>query len=407
MTTKLYLDKRGIAPEEEAPVKIAINAFGSSVYIGTGVKVSATQWDAKAGKVIGHPLKARYNLELAGKKLDVDRALVELRNEGRLHGLTPSQVRTLVMERLDPSLCPQKPVLFMERFDAWTASKTKPGTRITYEVTARKIRAYDAKADTLRFEDITKRWLLGFDEFMAKTAPSANARNIHLRNIRTVFNDAIDEEVTTAYPFRKFRITPEPTRDRSLTRAELQTLFDYPCEPSQVEYRDMFKLVFLLCGINIGDLAAVREIINGRIDTVRSKTGQPISVAVLPEASRIIEAYRGSAYILNIGDRYADYRGYAHRVNDNLKKIGKKYNPHTKRWEGEPLFPDLSIYWARYSWATIAAELDVPERTIGAALGHSTRKSVTNIYTRNDMRKKVEEAQRLVAEYIFGASALV
>ena len=61
----------------------------------------------------------------------------------------------------------------------------------------------------------------------------------------------------------------------------------------------------------------------------------------------------------------------------------------------------FSYYWARYSWATMAAEVDIPERTIGSALAHSTRKSVTAIYTRNDLRKKITEAQTAVENYVF------
>jgi len=45
------------------------------------------------------------------------------------------------------------------------------------------------------------------------------------------------------------------------------------------------------------------------------------------------------------------------------------------------LFPDLSSYAARHSWATIAAELDIPKETIAKALGHSDN-SVTDIYIR-------------------------
>lgn len=77
-------------------------------------------------------------------------------------------------------------------------------------------------------------------------------------------------------------------------------------------------------------------------------------------------------------------------MNNRLKRIGQIYNPHTKAWEGSPIVPGLSVYWARYSWSTIAAELDIPERTIGVALGQSTRNSVTSI----------EEAQKKVRDFV-------
>ncbi|MBQ0054170.1 MAG: site-specific integrase [Bacteroidales bacterium] len=403
MPTRLYLDTRSVNAQGEAPVKVSINMAGRSVYISTGIKVLPAQWDRKSGKVTGNRLKERLNLDLAERKMAVDRILADLKSEGLLHGISLSDVRCMVLDRLDPEKARRKAEenLFMARFDAWTRSKKKKGTRITYEQTAKKIRAFDPNADSLAFESITNRWLHDFDEFMAKTAPNANSRSIHMRNIRTVINEAIKDEITNWYPFKRFRIAGEVTKNRSLSREELQRLFSFQCGEYQQEAQDMFRLIFLLAGINIGDLAAVKSLSSGYIDWHRAKTGQPISLSVLPEAALIIKKYAGKGYLLNISERYRDYRDYAHRINDKLKRIGQVYNPHTKKWEGEALLPDISIYWARYSWASIAAELDIPERTIDAALAHSTKKSVASIYIRTDMRRKIEEAQRKVADYIF------
>ena len=93
-------------------------------------------------------------------------------------------------------------------------------------------------------------------------------------------------------------------------------------------------------------------------------------------------------------------------MNKNLQEIGMTYNRHTKKWEGSPLFPDITYYWARFSWATIAAELDIPEKTIGAAMGHSTGKSVTSIYIRVNMRKKTDEANQKVINYVYGSDKI-
>lgn len=48
----------------------------------------------------------------------------------------------------------------------------------------------------------------------------------------------------------------------------------------------------------------------------------------------------------------------------------------------------LTTYWARHSWATIAASLDIPKETIAAALGHSNH-TVTDIYIEFDYRKGI------------------
>ena len=59
---------------------------------------------------------------------------------------------------------------------------------------------------------------------------------------------------------------------------------------------------------------------------------------------------------------------------------------------------ELTTYWARHTWATIASELDIPKDTIAAALGHGGN-SVTDIYIDFDL-KKVDEANRKVLDYV-------
>ena len=72
--------------------------------------------------------------------------------------------------------------------------------------------------------------------------------------------------------------------------------------------------------------------------------------------------------------------------------------------ERQPLFPDISSYWARHTWATIAAELDIPKETISAALGHEIGSEVTSIYINFD-RKKIDEANRRVIDYLNSVKA--
>lgn len=99
-----------------------------------------------------------------------------------------------------------------------------------------------------------RKWLSNFESWMAESGMKVNAYSIHLRNIRAVFNYAIDEEITTLYPFRKYKIKKEETRKRALSVEQLRLLRDYPCEEFEKKYRDIFMLIVYLVGINIGDL---------------------------------------------------------------------------------------------------------------------------------------------------------
>jgi integrase len=59
----------------------------------------------------------------------------------------------------------------------------------------------------------------------------------------------------------------------------------------------------------------------------------------------------------------------------------------------------VTTYWARHSWATIAASLDIPDDTIALALGHSGANATTSIYIERDLRK-VDAANRRVIDFV-------
>lgn len=247
---------------------------------------------------------------------------------------------------------------------------------------------------------MTISWMKDFDVFMMKGKLAVNSRGVYFRNLRALFNDAIDRDFISQnlYPFRRFKIPKEATAKRSLSIEELKILRDYKCEEYLDKYRDIFMLIFYLRGINIVDLANVTEITNGRIEYRRSKTGKLYSIEVLPEAIKIIDKYKGEIKLLSIFDSRVDYRTFAIRMNRELKKIGITTIGKKGAKTIISAFPSLSSYYARHTWATIAAGLDIPKETIAVALGHGGN-TVTDIYISFDT-KKVDEANRKVLDAI-------
>lgn len=289
---------------------------------------------------------------------------------------------------------------FVKHFKKFIDGKTNKGTKGVYKHTLDKIRAFDPDIDKKSFEDITMQWLTEFEASCAKTA-NKNARNIHLRNIRAVFNNAIDYEITTAYPFRRFKIRPEATRKRSMSVEELRKLFDYPVEEYAEIYRDCFKLIFMLIGINSADLWALESITReGRIEYKRAKTGRLYSIKVEPEAMEIIEKYKGEKGLLCIADRWSDSRNFRHQCNKALQRIGqveRKGRGGKKIIAAE--FEGLTTYWARHTWATIARSLGVSIDDIALALGHGDGHDLTRIYLDED-RQKIDDANRKVLDWV-------
>lgn len=336
------------------------------------------------------------NAALRNMLSQVVNEMLMLESQGKLKGMTDKAVK----EHLSFLLFGAKKMVkknFLFYLDEFVSKKDRPGTKTCYTTTRNKIVAFDKDCT---FDSMDKKWLERFERSMLESGMKINAYAIHLRNIRAVFNYAIDNEYTTAYPFRKFKIKKEATRKRSLTIEQLRTLRDYVCEPYQVRYRDMFMLMFYLIGINAADLflAKPSQLVNGRLEYKRAKTGKLYSILVHPEAMEIIDKYRGQDYLLNVMDEYKDYRNFLHRMGISLKEIGAVDRVGLGgRKVREPLFPDISSYWSRHTWATIAASLDIPKETISAALGHEIGSAVTSIYIDFDQRK-VDEANRKVID---------
>lgn len=405
-TTRLYLDTRAVRPGAEAPVKITLCLKGKTTTIPTGIKVRPEHWDASARSVIRHPQRMTLNSILAKRKSDFDMALIRLIEDGSArHARSVTELKDMVLDAMKPEEERRKADgIFYTRFCAFSESRKTEGSRFTYRQTMKRMEAFDPEIRERTFEDIDFRWLSRFEMFLERTSKSANGRAVYFRCIRAVFNDAIDDDITSAYPFRKFKIRKEPTAKRSLTVEQLRTLMNYPCEDWQVQYRDMFILMFFLIGINGVDLFNAKKtaIVNGRLEYVRAKTHKPYSIRVYPEAMEIIRKYSGSEYLVNVMERRRNYKDYLHRMSDALKEIG----PYTRRGLGgkkirQPLFPGISQYWCRHTWATIAAELDIPKETIAAGLGHDLGNTTTSIYINFNMRK-VDEANRKVIDYVLG-----
>ena len=303
-------------------VKIAICYRSKSAYIPTDIKVLQTNWDKTKGKVFGISNKVMLNNAIAKKKNEVD-ALVLKYNQDNKPFSSVYEIRDLILKELGLSKADAETTMptFASYFKHFAMQKTNSKTQSVYLFTLKRMSDYDSNINTRRFEDITKNWLVGFDNHLSITSISKNGRNVHLRNIRAVFNDAIENDITSFYPFKSFKIRPVATRKRSLTVDELRTLMNYPVETHLQRYVDVFMLSFFLIGINLFDLCHAKTICNGRLEYIRAKTGRLYSIKIEPEAQTIIDKYRGKEHLLSILENNRNYQDFLCRINKlNFRK---------------------------------------------------------------------------------------
>ncbi len=405
-----YLDVRCVADDRPAPLKLDFACKRQHAQLSVGVRLLASQWDAKTQKVHGTMSDKPTNLFLLQTMARVSEIIMKLTNDGELAGLSAVEAKNRIASELRPDVGAENRLL--TRFRSYISHCKTQRTREIYEATIKKVKAFDSHAESLSFETITKDWLSRFDVWLSEVGgcPSVNARSLHLRNIRAVFNDAIDNGITTRYPFRTFKVKTEATRKRAVAVEVLRSLFSYPVTSDQVKYVDAFKLLFSLIGINVIDLLALKDgqLVDGRLSYRRAKTGKLYDIKVEPEAAALIEKYHGHlGRLVSWGENRKHYTTFTYQMCRGLKSIGSTVTEWRTDELGvyrevevfRPAFPMLSSYVARHSWATIAASLDVPKDVIAHALGHGGS-SVTDIYIDFDLRK-VDEANRRVLDWVF------
>lgn len=380
-TITAYLDKRTTNVKGQHPIKIVIRVNRTTAMQSTGYWLEPIRWDPIKQRARGKGVDAINNYldTLIYEMVNASKSIKTIKNAAKLKEAINKELNGESSE-----------IFFTEIFKAFISTK-KGRTKEIYAATLNKIETYN-RDRRLLCEDINNKWLTSFDSWLSNTSPSLNARSIHLRNIRAVFNYAITEELTTTYPFRRFKIKYEPTKKRNLSVEAIRLLANAELDDWLIRYRDLFMLTFFLAGINIVDLCNLKNIEDGRINYIRAKTKKSYSIKVEPEALAIIQKYKGGHYLLDYLDKCRNYRHFANRVSIGLRRIKQQLN-------NNELFPNLTTYWARHSWATIAAELDIPNETIAAALGHSFGNRTTAIYI-NPNQKKIDEANRKVIDFV-------
>ena len=404
MKSRLFLDKRHLDKEGKATLKIVITKRGTIGMISL-FKIKSDQWEN--GVVKDHPDAKLLNSIIKIRVGEVERLMLELSPKGVFVGKTGTEICNIIRAHLDPeqnNVVEKKENDFLSYFKEFIKSKDNKGTIQLYNDTIKKLESFckEKSFPSPSFEDINRSWLNSFEKYCLQTQKQ-NTASRHLRDIRAVFNGAIDDGLTTNYPFRKFKIKKEETKDKHYSSKELRSLFEYKCyEGWQQEAVDIFLLMFCLIGINSIDLAYTNDsdVQKGRLNYTRSKTHKPYSIKLEPEAEAIINKYKGKdGRLLNILERVPNYKTYYNRLGKTLRKVGLTRVKGMKS-SGRALLPEICIGSARTSWATIAQEeLDIPREVVAAALGHHTV-DVTSTYIRADWRKKVDAANRKVINWV-------
>ena len=392
-TLKLTYRKDYTKSDGTVPIVVRLIHKGKARYISTPFSIQPAMFDNKSGRIKSkHPSSNKLNLALSAIMQRYYEKIIEL----------SMSVESMSIEEV---------VAYLKRSNASDVSFTdymqsridyfKKRDRMSYADmfirSVKKLRQYSEKED-IPFSSITVSFLTRFEEWLEDQGLGVNSRRITLNCIRTTYLHAIDEDIISAdrNPFRKFKIRQEKHRPRPLTKEQLNAIREKA--KGNIRYEkavDLFMLSFYLIGINFKDMLALKKenLINGRIEYDRAKTKRHYSVFVEPEALELIKKYEGKEHLLHFLENKKKTSKDATRADIHHDVISN-VNKCLKDLHG----PQISTYSARYSWATFAAQLDIPRDTIALALGHGLN-TMTDLYIDYDI-SKVDKANRQVIDYI-------
>lgn len=385
-TANIILDRRRPIKGDLFPLKIVLYHKSNNTSISTSVAIPKNMWElGKNGMEINrkYPNAKKLNLEISSALLKVREIIKDLEESGKINAMSVTQLKDAVLNKTVKG--PER-VTFISYFKDFIKTRNARRTQELYQNTLNKV--IEWSNDYVSFEDISVSWLNEFHNHLKEKGNKLNTIAIDERNIRAVVKSAIDEEVTEIKdPFRKYKIKHQEQSDTMpLTVNQLKAIRDYSTDSEALKYaRDVFMASFYLIGINISDLYDLKR--DERARYYRHKTGAFVDIELQPETKELCKKYSDNERMFSFYKRYTASQSFTSMINLNLKTIGKSIG-----------VPDLIMYHARHTWATLAAMLDIEEKTIAKALSHSY-KNTTSRYARFDFRK-VDEANRKVLDLL-------
>ncbi|MCT4616490.1 MAG: phage integrase SAM-like domain-containing protein [Marinifilaceae bacterium] len=303
----LKLDKRSQKKDKTYPIKIFVRNKGTMACIATPYSVEEKDWvDGR----ISPKCKYISNVRRANNKLTslynhADDQLAILEDKNRIKSYSAKQIVDFIINYKGNSSHN-----FLEYMNEYIPNIKNDSTREKYFVTYKKIIEF-IQSDILFFDDISLGWLNRYKEYRLQNV-SATTTNIDLRNIRAIFNRAIDiDEIISQdlYPFRKFQFVKTKPRNLRLSIDKIRQIRDLDCNGELVNCaRDFFMLSFYLIGMNNNDIYKISKIYDGRIEYERSKTNRDYSIKVEPECFEIIENRKGKEKLIDIQERYKNIK---------------------------------------------------------------------------------------------------
>ena len=245
-------------------------------------------------------------------------------------------------------------------------------------------------------EDMDSNLMIAYESWLKGTGICPNTSSYYMRNLRAIYNRAVEQGfVTQQNPFKHVYTGIDKTKKRAVSLDVIREIRDLKLtKKSLIFARDIFLFSFYTRGMSFVDMAFLKkkDLQNGILTYRRNKTGQLLFVKWEKPMQELIDKYDtfDTPYLLSVirnngVDEWHQYQNAAHRINRNLKQIGKQIG----------LDIPLTTYVARHAWASIAQSKNIALSVISEALGHDSEQT-TRIYLASLDTSVVDKANSLI-----------
>ena len=290
------------------------------------------------------------------------------------------------------------------------------GTAKTFKTTANSMKAYmqtirKRNSEFLRFREIDKDWLEGYEKFMLENKRSLSTVGSYMRTLRIVFNDVAKHNpaVHNYYPFKKGIYTIPATKKakRALSKVQIKKLYDYEPKTKGEQFaKDMWFLSYSSFGLNMSDIVRLQKkdmstdhITVYRRKTINSRKGNltPIIIPVTDHWKVALKRYhatKNSTYLFGFAKKSmseAELQRKIHwlnrKVRRNLKSIASRID----------LPSNLSQQWARHSFSTQAIQNGASVEMVSSSFGHADIKTTMAYFDGFADEQKKEMINKLMS----------
>lgn len=382
-------------------VKIRVSHNTKVRYISTDHYILSNQIDDDSGIIKDHPNASFINANVRTQITDNERILLK-EDQKLIERMDIKDIMNILRKKQNGGKVDF--LKYLEQIETDLKNNGSEGYASLFGTLNRSLKEFHSLSN-LYFIDINYLFLQRYERWLIGNGCKPNGVSIYMRNIRKAFNQAIKEHLVSKdeYPFgENYKIPKGKVFKRNIDVDLLIQIRDSKLKSSSYERaRDLFMLSFYLIGANFKDLllapkSAIKR--NGRFVYFRAKTDEPISIKIEPEAMAIINKYRGEKYMLDFMDKKEAVQMKDNRSTQPYKDVISQTNKRLKSIfkDDFKIEENISTYYARHTWSTIARRLKINLDDISLALGHTDTKT-RSFYVEEDL-ETIDKANRVVLD---------